>query len=70
MIKLKEIEKQSFQELQVSNMQISKEIYSLKTELNVNRKLEKPHLLRQKKKARARILTALNKKIQEKASLS
>ncbi|HLB53289.1 MAG TPA: hypothetical protein VJK48_06260 [Chlamydiales bacterium] len=38
---------------------LAKEIYSLKNELSQNRKLEKPHLLRQKKRERARTLTKL-----------
>ncbi|MFS8564042.1 MAG: 50S ribosomal protein L29 [Rhabdochlamydiaceae bacterium] len=43
-------------------MAISKEIYGLKNELKTARKLEKPHLLREKKRNRARVMTVLRQK--------
>ncbi len=41
------------------------EIFDLMNELKVNRKLEKPHLLAQKRKDRARVLTLLRQKIRQ-----
>ncbi len=42
--------------------ELDKEIFALRNELKVARKLEKPHLLREKKKTKARILTILGEK--------
>lgn len=42
------------------------EIFSLRNELAINRKLDKPHLLRAKRKEKARALTALTQ--QQRAS--
>lgn len=52
----------SEEELMQMQQQLSEEIFVLKNSLSYVRKLEKPHLLLQKKKERARVLTALNKK--------
>lgn len=38
---------------------LSEEIFLLRNELSLNRKLEKPHLLQAKKRERARALTRL-----------
>ena len=51
---------QSNDELKALYRDLSGEIFKLKCELNVTRKLEKPHLLKQKKRERARVLTALH----------
>jgi large subunit ribosomal protein L29 len=53
---------QSNDELRALYRDLSKEIFNLKCEQSVSRKLEKPHLLRQKKRERARVLTALHQK--------
>lgn len=45
--------------LQAEIRDLDKEIFSLRNELSVNRKLEKPHLLKEKRKAKARALTFL-----------
>ena len=39
--------------------ELERDLFALKNEQAVSKKLEKPHLLREKKKERARILTAL-----------
>jgi len=62
MLKAKDLQNQSTDELKAHYREISKELYELKNELSVNRKLEKPHLLREKKRDRARVLTMLRKK--------
>lgn len=67
MSKMKELEKQTLKELQTAYLELSRDIYLLKTNLNVSKKLDKPHLLKQKKKDRARVITAFNKKSKEKA---
>ena len=67
MLKVDELKNQGKEELMALYQDLSKEIYGLKCELRINRKTEKPHLLREKKKDRARVLTALQQKTRGKA---
>jgi large subunit ribosomal protein L29 len=67
MLKVKELKDQAQEELLTLYHDLSKEIYGLTCELHINRKTEKPHLLREKKKDRARVLTALQQKTEGKA---
>jgi large subunit ribosomal protein L29 len=67
MLKVKELVNQNHEELITLYQDLSKEIYGLKCELSITRKTEKPHLLRAKKKDRARVLTALQQKKKGKA---
>ena len=60
---MKDLKNQNNNELKALYADLSKEIYNMKCELSVNRKLEKPHLLREKKRDRARVMTALHKKV-------
>jgi ribosomal protein L29 len=53
---------QSKEELSVLSRDLAQEIFGMRNELKVTRKLDKPHLLRAKKKERARVLTALHQK--------
>lgn len=62
MLKAKELKEQSVEELTALYGNLSKEIYGLKNELKTARKLEKPHLLREKKRNRARVMTVLRQK--------
>jgi large subunit ribosomal protein L29 len=45
---------------------LEREIFELRNELAVTRKLEKPHLLKEKKKLKAQILTKLSQRKKEK----
>jgi len=65
MLKIEDLTKQNVVELTALYNNLSKEIYEINTEFSITRKLEKPHLLRSKKKDRARVLTAINQKSQE-----
>ena len=67
MLKMEDLKNQGSEELMSLHQKLSREIYSFKCELRTTRKLEKPHLLREKKKDRARVLTALQKKTGKKA---
>ncbi len=67
MLKMEDLKNQSNEELKNIQHSLSREIYGLKCELKINRKTEKPHLLREKKKDRARVLTALQQKTGGKA---
>ena len=66
MFKIEDLKKQSLVELTALFNDLSKEIYEINTEFSITRKLEKPHLLRSKKKDRARVLTAINQQSPEK----
>lgn len=49
-------------ELDLALSDLNKELYNLVNEMKRSKKLEKPHLLRQKKKEKARLLTILHEK--------
>ena len=50
----------SEQELELSLLEVSKDIFRTRNEKSQNKKLDKPHQLVEMKKKRARILTLLN----------
>ena len=60
--KKKELKEESIPSLQTMAADLDREIFTLRNELAWNRKLEKPHLLKEKRKQKARILTALTLK--------
>jgi large subunit ribosomal protein L29 len=60
--KKKEIKDQSIQELTAQVQILDREIYELRNELATQRKLEKPHLIKEKRKQKARALTFLTQK--------
>lgn len=63
MQRCKEFREQSVEELKnVVYKDLSREIFDLANELSITRKIEKPHLLRAKKRDRARVLTILREK--------
>ena len=68
MAKLKELRDQTEEQLNILIEDLDKEVFELRNELAMNKKLEKSHLIREKKKAKARALTILSerKKIVEK----
>jgi large subunit ribosomal protein L29 len=49
-------------ELQAQVVLLDREIFALRNELAMNRKLDKPHLIKTKRKEKARILTILTQK--------
>jgi len=59
MAKIKEFRGQSQEELKALYQDLSKELFQLRNEMKVTRKIEKPHLVRIKKKDRARVMTIL-----------
>lgn len=63
--KEKDLKDQSVKELQLSAHNLDREIFNLRNELATQRKLEKPHLIREKRKERARVLTRLTQKQKE-----
>jgi len=62
MLKVKELVESSIEELEVRYAEICRSIFSLTNELRSSRKLEKPHIMREKKRDRARLLTVLRQK--------
>ena len=67
MLKMEDLKNKETDDLIALYQDLSKEIYGFKCELKSSRKLEKPHLLHEKKKDRARVLTMLQQKIGKKA---
>ena len=62
MLKAKDLINQSVEELEAQYEDLSREVFELLNELKLARKLDKPHLLKEKKRDRARILTVLRQK--------
>lgn len=62
MAKKKKKEEASPQEMRAQIHDLDREIFQLRNELATQRKLEKPHLIKEKRKLKARILTLLTQK--------
>lgn len=62
MNRMMEFKDQSVEELKALRHEISKDIFAMKNEISTTRKIDKPHLIRLKKRNRARVLTLLNQK--------
>ena len=52
----------SVTEMNAKVADLDREIFDLRNELALNRKLEKPHLIKSKRKEKARLLTILTQK--------
>lgn len=63
MSKAKAFREQSIEELQARSEDLLKDLFELESKLSVEKKLEKPHLIREKRRERARILTVLQEKM-------
>lgn len=53
------------EEMQAKVTDLEKEIFALRNELAVNRKLDKPHLIKAKRREIARLLTFITQKSKE-----
>jgi large subunit ribosomal protein L29 len=62
MAKAKEFREQSAEDLKALYQDLSKELFQLRNEMKVTRKIEKAHMVRIKKKDRARVMTILREK--------
>ena len=62
MTKASQLRDMSIVDLQFSVETIKKELFNLNNEMKRTKKLEKPHLLNQKRKEKARLLTIINQK--------
>lgn len=62
MLKASELKDQSIEELKATVLELSRDIYQLRNESRMTKKMEKPHLVKEKKRDRARILTVLRQK--------
>jgi large subunit ribosomal protein L29 len=62
MAKAKELRDQSPEELKAVYQDLSKELFQIRNEMKVTRKIEKSHLVNVKKKDRARVMTILREK--------
>ena len=59
MTKLSELRNQSAEDLKTLFETLSKEIFQLRNEFKITRKIEKTHLIKEKKRKRAQIMTIL-----------
>ena len=62
MLKAKELRDQSTEELEAGLVDLSRELFQLKNQFKLEKKLEKPHRLRELRREKARILTVLSEK--------
>ena len=62
MMKITEIREQADDQLNYRISEIDREVFNLINELKTAHKLEKPHLIKDLKKEKARILTVLNER--------
>jgi large subunit ribosomal protein L29 len=62
MPKKNQFQDQTVDELKARHRDLSREIFDQINELKTHRKLEKPHLLRMKKRERAAVLTTIRQK--------
>ncbi len=62
MAKPKELRDQTIEELKAIYQDLSRELFQMRNEMKVTRKVEKSHLVRAKKKDRARVMTILREK--------
>lgn len=62
MSKTKDLANQTIDELKATARELDREIFKLRNELSTQRRLEKPHLLKEKRKNRARALTLMTLK--------
>ena len=62
MLKAKELINQSVEELEAQYEDLCKEIFELMNEVKLATNLDKPHLIQEKKRDRARVLTVLREK--------
>lgn len=62
MAKKKELKEQSIDELKAMAKDLDREIFHLRNELSTQRKLEKPHQIKEKRKEKARVLTIMTQK--------
>lgn len=67
--KEKELKDQSVKELKALHVELEREIFELRNELATQRKIEKPHMIKFKRKQIARILTILTQKQNEKEAV-
>jgi large subunit ribosomal protein L29 len=63
--KKKELRDLSEKELKTKVLELDRELFNLRNELATQRRLEKPHQLKEKRKTKARILTILTQKARE-----
>ncbi|NGX41766.1 MAG: 50S ribosomal protein L29 [Chlamydiae bacterium] len=62
MLKAKDLRDQSIEELEATVIETKNELFEIKNEMKQAKKLEKPHLLREKKKDIAKLKTIICEK--------
>jgi len=62
MAKSKNLNELTIDELKAMSKDLDREVFQLRNELSTQRKLEKPHQIKEKRKDKARVLTMLTQK--------
>ncbi len=62
MSKVAELREKAAQELKDQIQDLTSELYRMHCELKITRKIDKPHLIKEKRRQRARLLTILGEK--------
>lgn len=62
MLNSNQLKEQSVDELKLMYIDLTKELFNFSNEVKRTRKMEKPHLMREKRRDRARILTELRQR--------
>ena len=66
MQKAQDLRDKSVEELMLSYSEASKELFELRNELCMSRKVDKPHRIKELRRNKARILTVVNEKKRQK----
>jgi large subunit ribosomal protein L29 len=61
----KALRDQSVEELRALSVELARDLFLLRSERRTGGKVEQPHLFREKRRERARVLTLLNEKCRE-----
>ena len=67
---VEDLNNQSLNELKGRYLELSREIYNMKTGFSVDKKLDKPHLMKKMKRDRARVMTVISRHKLESSSES
>lgn len=62
MLKMKDLMDESLQALQLKKQELEATLFKLVSDKNINRKIEKPHLIVHARRDKARVMTAIQMK--------
>lgn len=62
MLKMKDLMEESVQALQLKKLELEAMLFKLVSDKNINRKIDKPHLIQHARRDKARVMTAIQMK--------